>query len=767
MTVRLMTHTKTMRIFFAKWKIERRFITMKKVLSMILAIAMIMSLFCAIPVTAAESVQYSSAKLPYFFCDFENNITALPGGTVNVEEEGRGYVAKLSATQSSGDVEIASNVYDKCHINYNLTAGDHISVGMWIKLSKPLKAGSTIRLLFWDDALAPTTQKSVYANIPDVTSTDWQYASGMEVFGSDYTFGKISFRVGNNTNNQAADDTYEIDYLIDELEIKIEKGTANPRATAWAGTSSVDGWDQYAADGIRIGKATMVGPSGAEVTVAQYQGKEDYVTSGGACAMYKGGSGNQKATINAGDEVRVTMWIHNDKAFASQAYHVFKIGDKTFQFPIPMEAGWHRIDQTIVNDTDVLEESAAYQLFGAINYDRRTVVKAEDGTYPVLSVFDYRIYIKGVDKAYVKENERHTHSGSGYVAYWGNGMAISGKDGITTTQHDGTEGLVSEVKANGEPDKFNQIYNVGGGGHKFKHAPGDVIKVSAWVKLPAPAAANKIYYSVFNLTESIILPINGKSTNWQYIEGSMIATKDHENIYYHSFSTSNVGEYVASNSKTWPKDADGNCISIYVDDYKLTVSTPSVSATQFPVADLSFAALTADGLRTDYKTFSKSEVEMTEGVITAYKLIGADSGRSYATVYNAALMPTEIVTDNDETLVLEVVPTANGFAGNPARIALTDVSAFNGIEILDATANSAKISTDRALVDATLVWVAYTTESGKPVMMDIATATINAPDFSVFEMETEVDFDGYSFVKVFLWENIASSAKPLAADYEY
>lgn len=745
---------------------------------MILAIAMIMSLFCVAPVAAegeegGETVVYSSAKLPYFFCDFENNITALPGGTVNVEEEGRGYVAKLSATEKSGDVEIASNVYDQCHISYDLTAGDHISVGMWIKLSKPLAAGSTIRLLFWDDALAPTTQRSVYANIPDITSTDWQYASGMLVNGSDYTFGKISFRVGNNANNQAADGTYEIDYLIDELEIKIEKGTANEKATAWAGTSSADGWDQYAADGIRIGKATIEGPSGEDVTVAQYQGKEEYVTTGGACAMYKGGSGNQKATINAGDEVRVTMWIHNDKAFASQAYHVFRIGDKTFQFPIPMEAGWHRIDQTIVNDTDVLEESPVYQLFGAINFDRRTCVKAEDGSYPVLSVFDYRIYIKGVDKAYIKENERHTHNGSGYVAYWGNGMAINGNAGITTMQHDKTEGLVSEVKANGEPDKFNQMYNKSGSGHKFKHAPGDVIKVSAWVKLPVPAAENKIYYTVFNLTESIILPINGKSTNWQYIEGSMIATKDHENIYYHNFSTSDAGEYTAVNSKTWPKDAEGNCLSIYVDDYTLTVSTPSVSATQFPVADLSFAALAADGLRTDCKFFSKSEVEMTEGVTAAYKLIGAESGRSYATTYRLDLLPTEIVTDvvteGNEALVLEVVPSANGFAGNPARVALTDVSAFNGIEITYADATKATISTDKALKDATLMWVAYTTDenSGKPMMMDMATTLVNASDFSVFEVENVEEFEGYSYIKIFLWENITTSAKPLAADYEY
>lgn len=750
---------------------------------MILAIAMIMSLFCVAPVAAegeeggGETVVYSSAKLPYFFCDFENNTTALPGGTVNVEAAGRGHVAKLSATETSGDVEIASNVYDKCHINYDLKAGDHISVGMWIKLSKPLAAGSTIRILLWDDALAPTTQKSVYANIPDVTSTDWQYASGMEVNGSDYKFGKISLRAGNNANNQAADGTYEIDYLIDELEIKIEKGTVNPKATTWAGTSSVGGGDQYYLAGIRVGTTTMEGPSGAEVSVAQYQGDEKYTIvggpdEGGACAMHKSYAGSQTASLSGGNEIRVTMWIHNDKGFGSQAYYVLRIGNKEFTIALPDGIGWHRIDETIEVTEDVAE-GAIYHLIGSKNYDRRSMVTAEDGTYPVLSVFDYRIYIKGIDKAYINTHTTIKHSNAGYAAYFQKGMEITGNAGITTMQHDKTEGTVSEIKGNGTA-QHNQIYNERGSGQTFVHKAGDVIKVSAWVKLPAPAAENKIYYTIFTLEDSLILPINGKSTNWQYIEGSIVATQDHEQIYYHGYSTVSTGSYNGANTQYWPKDAEGNCISIYVDDYTLTVSTPSESATKFPVAELSFAALAADGLRTDYKTFSKSEVEMTEGVITAYKLIGAESGRSYATVYKASLIPTEIVTDvvtegkGNEALVLEVVPSANGFAGNPARVALTDVSAFKGIEIsTESTDKVAKISTDRALTDATLMWVAYTTESGKPMMMDMATTLVNAPDFSVFEVENVEEFEGYSYVKIFLWENITTSAKPLAADWEY
>ncbi len=729
---------------------------MKKLLSIILACAMIMSLFCVVPASAAV---YSNATLPYFFSDFENDTTVLPGATLTTDAT-HGGVAKIATTASSPtDIEINSSAYGQgAHLAYDFVAGDQLTVSFWLKLSKPLTEGAAMRVLFWD---ANTTYSAVNLYIPDYTSTDWQYVSLVQSMGA-FNAVKANFRTGLNNNNVAADDSYEVDYYIDNFEMKVEHGTAT---SSWI-NSVTSSWTYYmeknaAAAGRNV--VTMAGPSGADVKVRQFQGGSDM--AGVANQLYSsGGGGGQMATLNKGDEVRVTAWVHIDKVCESTPYYVLYFGGD-HKVALENKVGWQRLDHTFVMESDYGQKQFlhAFGTNGTYVLNQSTLVKATDGTFPTYSYFNYNINTKRAEKANIVAHTSYQHSGSGSVAYWGNGMEIKGNGGISTTQHDGTTGTVSEIKANAS-GSFNQMYNANWAGCKFEHAIGDIISVSAWVKLPAVAAADTIYYTVFDLTESIVLPINGKSTDWQYIEGSMVASKDHANIYYHSYSTTGAGGYTDCNTANWPKDADGNYISIYVDDWAISVGTPSAAAAVYPVATAQPASMTASAITPNYTIVSKTGAAIADAA-AVLKVVG-QSGRVYATSYGA----TAPAVSADETLYLEITPIGNGYVGAPVTASIIDLSAYNGIEIVSADTGFAEISTDTALTNAKLIWVGYTddTEHGCIEMTGTANIDVNMDAYSTQQFrDVEMDLGDFTFVKVFLWSDLTTAYAPLASLYEY
>lgn len=735
---------------------------MKKLLSIILACAMVMSLLCVVPVSAAEAVVYSSAKLPYFFSDFENGVTALPGKPI-VEDDERGDVACISTVDEEvTDVEIASNAYEECHIAYNFEEGDYVTASFWLRLSEPLSQKneslpSTIRILLWSEG----THVSLYCHIPDPTSTEWQYVSAATCFSEAFELQKINFRTGANKNNVTAEDgTTDVSYYIDNLEIKVEKGTYEK---SWTGATPDGGHNYYQADYLQIGTATIEGPSGLDVTVRQYQGKE--LEKGNPNQLYQGGSGGQMATLAAGDEARVTMWFHNDKAFAEQAYYILKVGAKNFYFELPMEAGWHRIDKTIV--TDVAAAGQIYHNFGATTFDVKDVVLADDGTYPVMSVFDYQIYFKRPDRAELATRRSYDSD----AVIFDNETVLNGNSGEGVAEVDGPEGeavTASVIQFNGsDVTAYNSIdgskYDPLG---RVNVIVDELMTVSMWVKLSAPTTADTANYVIApasNTAYQYVIPFDGKSTEWQKLEATFVVGASANDVLYHGFSE--LANYHATNTKNTLKCEDGSTPEIMVYDWNLSLSTPTESASAYPIATAIAARMTASKIIPEYTIISKAMTNI-ENARAVFKIIGVDTGKSYGTGDSEIAVPAVEVYDED--IVLEITPVSSSFIGKPVTVEISDYTEFDGVEILYGDETSALISTTEDLDNARVIWVGYADDgSGYYQMTGMNSVIVNKNAFTEFEVTNTEDLGDWSYVRIFLWKNYRKSAAPISDYYEY
>ncbi|MBO5733853.1 MAG: hypothetical protein J6R66_03060 [Clostridia bacterium] len=451
-------------------------------------------------------------------------------------------------------------------------------------------------------------------------------------------------------------------------------------------------------------------------------------------------SANHNNVVQGG--IQIILWDNEKEAYAAGYSSNFMQFDN--------RTNWQHITKTITIPADFTVDGISYRFFSL----------AEEAREVYIDNFEMKVDNRGLN-----EKAAISHSGSGGVARWNNGMEIKGNNGITSTQHDGTSGTVSEIKAN-TVDQFNQIYKADlSGGYMFEHAAGDTIQVSAWVKLPAVAAADTIYYTLFNLTESIVLPIDGKSTDWQYIEGSMTASKDHNNIYYQGFATKSGGSYDGCNTKYWPKDADGNYISIYVDDWAVAIGTPSAANAVSPVITGLTAESAGASIVPSYtiKTAAGNDVTTDSSM---YKIVGA-SGRVYASFKNPAniVFPAGV----NETVYLEVVPVADGYIGDAVRsAALVDLSAFDGIQIVEADDAMAVISTDTAIENAKLIWVGYAEDeiSGSTTMTGTANVDVTMDAYTELEFTNIASLGDFEWVRVFLWSDLDTAYAPLAYAYE-
>ena len=107
---------------------------MKKFLSIILAVTMIMSLICVMPVSALE---FASVKLPYAHVDFEDGKTIFLEGNnppyssavVDSGDDARGKVAEITvkgAVNGGPGTKLPSA---------NIGIGDKITISAWVKSS--------------------------------------------------------------------------------------------------------------------------------------------------------------------------------------------------------------------------------------------------------------------------------------------------------------------------------------------------------------------------------------------------------------------------------------------------------------------------------------------------------------------------------------------------------------------------------------------------------------------------------------------------------
>ena len=198
---------------------------MKKLLSIILACAMMISLFCIVP-ASAEAVN----SWPYVFEDFEDQTSSIyktwatsdHGTIVAGGADGSGYAVKYTVPASGG--------LDICLVTKSLSnlleTNDRFQVTMDMKL--PGEIGTTEFYLHYTKDNNPSFSKNDYVKMEsnikprlvfDKTSTEWQKATCDEKYiNADV---KIDGDMGVTVRFPSTGTAYDI--LLDNVEVKIVK----------------------------------------------------------------------------------------------------------------------------------------------------------------------------------------------------------------------------------------------------------------------------------------------------------------------------------------------------------------------------------------------------------------------------------------------------------------------------------------------------------------------------------------------------------------
>lgn len=218
---------------------------MKKLLSITLAVAMVMSLFCVVPASAASPAA-GVYKAPYWFEDFENgtspfaekvatekNPVAYTSEVVSTGDPERGMVAKMvvsGSTNDGGGIQGESSI--------SIKVGDKITMSAWIKSEQTLNKGE-LSLIFFPSVGGYKCWTLDF----DKNNTDWQYVTKTITADWEGTTGGISYRWGNTggLNFSTADVKADAEagteavindrtYYVDNFELKIERPVVEERA---------------------------------------------------------------------------------------------------------------------------------------------------------------------------------------------------------------------------------------------------------------------------------------------------------------------------------------------------------------------------------------------------------------------------------------------------------------------------------------------------------------------------------------------------------
>lgn len=209
---------------------------MKKVLSIVLTLALAFSLLCTVP-ASADGAEHS---FPYIFVNFEDG-QSLFKSTNEVSTEivsggmgGFGYAQKLVNTSTVGGsatpiLKDSSGGY----LTYTASAGEEFKMTMWVKLHQKLASGAKMRL-FLD--VQPDPNIAIDINI-DPTNLGWQKVEFKHTFTAQTVIANFQLRPGSGSsmnfvegeNASTANPTDRI-YYIDDVEISVTKPTEGASA---------------------------------------------------------------------------------------------------------------------------------------------------------------------------------------------------------------------------------------------------------------------------------------------------------------------------------------------------------------------------------------------------------------------------------------------------------------------------------------------------------------------------------------------------------
>ncbi len=778
---------------------------MKKLLSIILACAMIVSLFCVVPASATYNTTHQ--KFPYVFEDFEgpdgngaNGIVAgnASGTTVSVVTDATrgGHVLKgETANNTQGGPTLLSYAYKENEADTQesfletFAAGETITINAWVKMGTVQDAA---RLRFI--AFTTSSHVTLDATVPSPkNTTSWQKVSATYTFEAETTVRKIEMRL--HATSQAAGNVI---MYVDDLELKLDNRRGTTAVTTTPAGNKVD-WVIY--DGVignyqlgyfQNGMATngnglsaeIEGYDGAMNKVAKYQ----YSGAGVYNQMWLSQNG-MRAAFPKGGKIEVSMWLKlSDVITADNLYYHFQIGTGSDVGKVQFSGkttDWQYATGTLDITSD--QDTVIYNSFttnGALTFAAQSgsAPKTAAGADPIIYVdnFKMRAYTPlfegtkqapATEKFITKANGSAGNAAVGSNVYYWDSNVTSQNSSYSTTKHDGTTGNVYRLALAVSSSNLQQYFLNQGGSNKMTLAVGDEVKMSQWIKLETPATVDTIYYGVAIGSKLFGVPINGKSTDWQYVEATHTVTEAIEaGAMYHGYTVNNPTVFSDIYNARRPKDANGNVPVFQIDGYSLRFYTPgeiTTGVTTIPVASNAVASYDAEGKISatyDFKTNMGVAIDAAANK-SFYKLVGKTSGTVYGSA--AAIGGLVYPASATEDIQLEIIPATADYVGDSIKVDIVDLSAFDGIQILDADDTFAEISTDTALEGATLIWVGYNDDDGYVRITGTATAPVDMDAYSEELFENEVDLGDWTFMKVFLWSDMSSTCAPLALAYEY
>jgi len=208
---------------------------MKKILSIILMIAIALSVLCVAPVSASDEVY----EFPYIFVNFENaqsffKSTAQVGAEI-VEGGmgGFGYAQKITNTSTvAGSAAPLLKNSSGEYLSYTASEGEVFKMTMWVKLHQKLATGSKLRL-FLD--VQPDPNIAIDVNI-DPTNTGWQKVEFKHTFTAETVIANFQLRPGSGSSmnfvegeNSSTQNPTDRIYYIDDVEISSFKPSYGAR----------------------------------------------------------------------------------------------------------------------------------------------------------------------------------------------------------------------------------------------------------------------------------------------------------------------------------------------------------------------------------------------------------------------------------------------------------------------------------------------------------------------------------------------------------
>ena len=722
---------------------------MKKLLSITLAVALVMSLFCVVPVSAAD---YADFKLPYAFADFEDGKTVFGGRSDGkytsevVDDATRGgKVTQITVDDTVNGYQ--GNIYDSTGytVKPSIAVGDEITVSMWIKTNAVLSKGQ-FSLYFNSNYLLYEFDKD---------NTDWQYVTSTVTSEFEVSGVACSYRFGTSTPNKVDGDTNPI-YLIDDFEIKIVKASAVGgvnQATAKKTRVLLDNDFSSNANGISVIDANneMVGEYDAEEGVYR-------ITDTSTTARPRIGLTLSEPLVDGMNyavtlKARLVECKNNGTDLdAGTAFEVRMFPDRNNQnFCVRNDSGlknnntWKDIGMVIsrrtgLNNTTLIE----YRFF-----------HSQKPYTCVLEIDDVKV--TAFDSVFNGDFENYGDFKS--VTSTTSSTSTVGRDRDMTTDYQAqnyyywwtSDNTSNQIKAHtdygytnaGASMKFVTY------GSKFQSntyvIPGTIYNITGKIKaVNAESAGNVEVGMIYDGTAVPFGTVAISESGWTDVNTASYEVP--AGVTASSFYISPVApEGTAANAAC--------AVEILSDDWALTqrpaAGTPSVTATG--------AEMAANGAVTAAYTFATegNVADVTDASV--YKLVA--NGKYYGTFYDKNAIVVPEAAREVSGLSLEIVPVAsNGYIGAPVTVAIEAAEEENpivGISI-SRTANGITVATDTELVAAKLIFVTYDANNKMTTWHYDTTVALGAQESREYPIP-----DGFASAKVMLWRDMSTTCEPL------